>query len=240
MTTIALPAFESERPAPLAPAWHTALLVALFLGLAAGGAFFQQAASAQPAVAREHPHVAPLYLSLIAAEWGLFVFVWRGSKRRSGGRLRDLSGGRWTTWSGLLSDALLALAVWGVWSLGSLAWDRWMGAGSAVSIESLLPRRAVEIALWVALSISAGVCEEVVFRGYFQKQFESLTNSPSIALVMQAALFGVAHGYQGLPSCLKIALYGVLFGALALWRKSLRPGIIAHAWTDISAGLFGI
>jgi hypothetical protein len=28
-------------------------------------------------------------------------------------------------------------------------------------------------------------------------------------------------------------LFGVLFGLLAVWRKSLRPCMIAHAWTDI-------
>jgi membrane protease YdiL (CAAX protease family) len=104
----------------------------------------------------------------------------------------------------------------------------------------MLPAGVLEIALWIALSISAGVCEEVVFRGYFQNQFLALTGGRGIALVMQAALFGVSHGYQGMEACLKIALYGLLFGAIALWRKSLRPGIIAHAWTDIAAGLFGL
>jgi hypothetical protein len=31
----------------------------------------------------------------------------------------------------------------------------------------------------------------------------------------------------------RIMLFGVLFGLLAVWRKSLRPGMIAHAWSDI-------
>ena len=35
------------------------------------------------------------------------------------------------------------------------------------------------------------------------------------------------------------AIYGALFTLLALWRKSLRPGMIAHAWTDIVGGLLG-
>ena len=34
-----------------------------------------------------------------------------------------------------------------------------------------------------------------------------------------------------------IAVYGCLFGLLALWRKNLRPGIIAHILQDSLAGL---
>jgi membrane protease YdiL (CAAX protease family) len=52
---------------------------------------------------------------------------------------------------------------------------------------------------------------------------------------MQALLFGVSHGYQGLSSTVKITIYGGLFGLLAVWRRSLRPGIAAHVLTDILA-----
>ncbi len=34
-----------------------------------------------------------------------------------------------------------------------------------------------------------------------------------------------------------ITVYGALFGLLAWWRRSLRPGMIAHAWTDIFSGV---
>jgi membrane protease YdiL (CAAX protease family) len=101
----------------------------------------------------------------------------------------------------------------------------------------LLPQGALETALWVALSLSAGFCEEIAFRGYFQRQFEAFTRSRTVALLLQAALFGIAHGYQGWRSALAIAGYGVLFGALAIWRENLRPGILAHALTDLVLGL---
>jgi hypothetical protein len=35
----------------------------------------------------------------------------------------------------------------------------------------------------------------------------------------------------------RIALYGVGFGALARWRRSLAPGIVCHVWTDLASGL---
>jgi hypothetical protein len=46
-------------------------------------------------------------------------------------------------------------------------------------------------------------------------------------------VFGVGHFYEGIGAAARITLFGVLFGLLALWRKSLRPGMIAHAWSDI-------
>jgi VanZ family protein len=55
---------------------------------------------------------------------------------------------------------------------------------------------------------------------------------------MQSVLFGVSHGYQGVRACVTISVYGLFFGALARMNRSLRPGMIAHAWTDVAAGLF--
>ena len=90
------------------------------------------------------------------------------------------------------------------------------------------------------MSVSAGICEELAFRGYFQRQFAALAHSRWIALFAQAALFGISHGYQGTEACAKIAVFGLLFGALAMWRNSLRPGMVAHAWGDIASGIIGI
>jgi membrane protease YdiL (CAAX protease family) len=90
------------------------------------------------------------------------------------------------------------------------------------------------------LALSAGFSEELVFRGYLFTQFRALTRNTGIALILQSALFGVAHGYQGVRACASITLYGLFFGALALMNRSLRPSMIAHAWTDVAAGVFRI
>ena len=124
--------------------------------------------------------------------------------------------------------------------LFEIAWNRWLGPEHAASIQTYLPQRVLEIVLWIGVSISAGFCEELVFRGYFQRQFETFTRSRWIALFLQAVLFGIAHGYQGVEACAKIAFFGVLYGLLALWHKSLRPGMIAHAGSDVLSGIFGI
>jgi len=197
---------------------------------------FQHQASSSTAVL-QHPNMAPTYLFLMLAQWALLYYVWKVGLKRSGTRLSELIGGRWKGITDVLRDVVLAVGLWLVWLAIQIAWDRLFGSGNAVSINSLLPRQAVEMALWLVLSISAGVCEEVVFRGYFQKQFQAWTGRIWIALLLQALLFGISHGYQGVAASLKITIFGCLFGLCAWWRNSLRPGIIAHAVTDILAVL---
>jgi membrane protease YdiL (CAAX protease family) len=81
------------------------------------------------------------------------------------------------------------------------------------------------------MAATSGFCEEFVFRGYFLKQFSAWTASVPIGVTLQAVLFGAAH------PLLVIIVSGVLFGVLALWRNSLRPGMVAHAWADIFGGI---
>jgi membrane protease YdiL (CAAX protease family) len=102
----------------------------------------------------------------------------------------------------------------------------------AGSLTFVNPLGGLEVTLWVIMAITAGSCEELVFRGYFQKQFLGLTRSAAFAVLAQAVLFGICHRYQGVKQVILISVLGALFGILAQWRKSLRPGMIAHAWAD--------
>jgi len=241
MATIAVATgINSSCPKLVAPRWHTVLLVALFLALTLGGALFQREARSQPGKMLQHTNVVPLYLSIIAMEWGLFFYVWKGGLRRSGTKLRDLIGGRWQSLRDIAIDAMLALGLWAAWTIVAKGWAHWFGPVHAASIQTFMPRRLVEILLWLGVSVSAGICEEVAFRGYFQRQFEVFTRSKWIALFLQAALFGISHGYQGVEQGVKIAIFGALYGLFALWRGSLRPGIMAHVGSDILSGIFGI
>lgn len=236
MTTNAAVTADLPERKLIAPVWHTALLVGLFLLLTVSGSLFQRGAQANPGALQQHPRMWPVYLSLIAMEWALVWYVWRGV-RRTGTRLRDLIGGRWASAKDVLVDAILACGLWALWVGVTTAWEKWLGASHAASIRTFLPERMPEILLWIAVSISAGICEEIVFRGYLQQQCRALTHSGFVAVFLQAVLFGISHGYQGVEATIKIAIYGALFGLLALWRKSLRPGMVAHAWSDIFSGI---
>jgi membrane protease YdiL (CAAX protease family) len=133
-------------------------------------------------------------------------------------------------------DLGLAALCWGVLLGVARGLDHLLSPGPAESLELLLPRSAVEVAAWILTSISAGFCEEFVFRGYVQGQLHSWTGSTPISVLGQGVLFGMMHAYQGWILALRIVALGVLFGALAAWRRTLRVGMIAHAWQDIWAG----
>jgi uncharacterized protein len=239
MTILSTTADRAAIDKPIAPPWHTALLAAVMITLAAGGAWLQHRAGTAPSLATTHPNTVPLYLTLLLMEWGLFVFIARGI-RNSGLTVGQLIGGRWDRPQRVLRDLGLAFALWGVWKLLDWSLTSLSGPQHAASVDTLLPLGIVESMLWVTVSISAGICEELTFRGYFQRQFAWMAHSRWIAVCLQALLFGVSHGYQGIEACARIALFGLLFGLVAIWRRSLRAGMVAHAWSDIAAGLFGL
>jgi membrane protease YdiL (CAAX protease family) len=95
-----------------------------------------------------------------------------------------------------------------------------------------------EIAAWAMLCLLVGFVEEIVFRGYLLRQFSGWARGRVMAGVLASAVvFGSAHGYQGARSMVLLSVFGVLFSLLALYRRSLRAGIFAHAWHDLFAGL---
>jgi membrane protease YdiL (CAAX protease family) len=106
-------------------------------------------------------------------------------------------------------------------------------------VLSLFPNGPTEIALYVTLTFTASICEEILFRGYLQRQFAALTKSTAGGLMLQGVAFGTSHGYQGWKHMCIIAAYGCLLGLLAYWRRSLRPGMMAHFVQDTVGGLLG-
>jgi len=224
---------------PVASWRHTLSILIVMLALVLAGALFQSGSTGVPP-ASAHPHVIPLYLQLLVMEWALFFFVWKRGLQSTGTTLRDVMGGRWASPRDVVVDVAVAAALLGSWRLLGPWLSRLLGAGHAASILSYLPRGPVECSLWIALSLSAGFSEEFVFRGYFQRQFEAWTGHRGLAVLLQAAVFGVAHAYQGVIACVKIACFGSLYGFVAIWLRNLRPGMIAHAMTDILSGIFRV
>jgi membrane protease YdiL (CAAX protease family) len=218
----------SSRPL-IAPAWHTIVFIAIFVGLSVVGGFFQHAVRQHPQSARPTGSAVPGYISVLVFEWLLVLYVRMGVHQR-GVRLRDLVGGRWATPKDVLKDFALGAGLWAVWM--GLMNPHILGSGTNAA-EGLLPQGLLESLAWLPLALSAGFCEELAFRGYLQKQFQAITGSAFWAVLIQAIIFGVGHLYEGVGAVARIMLFGVLFGLLAVWRKSLRPGMIAHAWSDI-------
>lgn len=169
-------------------------------------------------------------MSVMVSEWLLVLYVRMGVHKR-GVRVRDLVGGRWATPKDVMKDIALGAGLWAVWM--GLMNAHVLGGGTNAA-QGILPQGVLESLAWFPLALSAGFCEELAFRGYLQKQFQAITGNALLAVLIQAIVFGIGHLYEGVGAVARIMLFGVLFGLLAQWRKSLRPGMITHAWSDIS------
>lgn len=220
------------RPRAIAAAWHTAIVLILLLGASLAGGLTKNL----PGVGT-HGRV-PGYLMVMVFEWLLVAFICYGVSRR-GIRISDLIGGRWVRLSSVLRDLGIAIAFLVV-SLGVLNGIGYLlKAAPNQAIRNLLPRSSTEVAVYLLLVLTAGFCEELIFRGYLQRQFAALTKSTTGGIVLQGIAFGAGHGYQGWKLMVVIAVFGTMFGLLAQWRGTLRPGMIAHSLQDGIGGLVG-
>jgi membrane protease YdiL (CAAX protease family) len=104
------------------------------------------------------------------------------------------------------------------------------------NVEKLSPHTQSELIWWVALSLSAGFCEEFIFRGYLIWAFQPLVGLWGAAAFSLAA-FAMAHAYQGVKGILGTAIVGSLFTLVVLISGSLWPAIALHALVDIEQGL---
>ncbi len=224
---------EAIDRTPVAPLWHTIAFLLLILGLSSLQA-------AKLPVLGAHSRVET-YLTGIVMEIVLVLYVWLLGLRARGKRLRDLIGGRWSTPMDVLRDIGVALLFWCA-VIGFLLTMRLIlgdNAQGTRAVKMLLPQTAAEMVSYVALCVTAGFCEEFLFRGYLQRQFLAWSGSVEVAVALQAVVFGIGHLYQGWKGALTITLYGALFGILAVMRKSLRPGMIQHAMQDSFTGIVG-
>lgn len=210
----------------VAPRWHTAVVLLIILSVSGVGAYRH---SLSPVGFSLGKSVG--YLSVIVMQWLTLGFIWYGIRQR-GLSLRDVIGGSWPRWTSVLRDIALAIGFIIVSAIVLATVSHLLQAGNRDVVSRLLPHTRVEVALYLLLCATAGFCEESIFRGYLQKQFSAWTHSASAGLILQAVVFGAAHGYQGPRLMVVITVFGCLFGLLAQWRQSLRPGMIGHFLQD--------
>jgi len=217
----------------LAPWWHTAILIAVLLIASVNGNRSKHPLAASSKIAQ--------YLWTLTWEWILAGFVWLGIRKRI--RLRELIGGRWATWEDFFLDVVYAGVFWGCAMFVLFVTAKLMHLDQTGKIESmrkqlgfLTPGANLELAVWFCVSVTAGFCEEIIFRGYLQRQFAAIANSMLAGVLLSALVFGASHGYEGAARMILIAIFGLMFGLLSWWRKSLRPGMMAHAWHDALSG----
>jgi uncharacterized protein len=170
----------------IAPLWHTMVLVLVILGVSTNSYFLTLRIVSTGRMSEGTWLI--LYLPGLVVEWGLVAYVsW--PMRRRGITLRKVINARWSTARAIWRDLGIALLVlagfFAIVVLGSVVF-RSHEAKASRTLAQLMPHTALELLVWIAVAISAGFCEEFIFRGYLQEQCRRLTGSPA-AVVLQVS-----------------------------------------------------
>lgn len=182
-----------------------------------------------------------LYASTIAFQWLIVAVVaWRAWAH--GYTAVELG---LTTRGG---TKLMIASVIGAATLGTLHWLNLRRVGrmpaSARGViqaiaERILPQSTVELPPFLALAITAGLCEEFLYRGFAMAVLARLGAAAWLSVLVSSILFGFAHLYQGRGGFVSTMLVGTVLGSGRIVYGSLVPVIFWHSAVDVVAGVAG-
>lgn len=180
-----------------------------------------------------------LYRSTIVQAW-LMALVVLGVFLLSGRSPAALGlqwpGGPLLPWALLAVAGLAGALLWSLHSAHHAGPERCERIRQALgSLAHFMPRGIAERRAWSAMSVTAGITEELVFRGYLLWLF-ALFVPAGWAIVLASALFGLQHAYQGLAGILRTTLLGAALCGLYLAGDSLLLPILAHILIDLLQG----
>lgn len=129
--------------------------------------------------------------------------------------------------------------------------DTWIAVHSKENLEKtfidretktpFMPTKRKELPLYFLMCFSAGVFEEIIFRGflvtYMMYLLADIVSGEMWAVFLPALVFSVAHYYQGSKAVLKILILSVLFGYIFILSDSLLVVMLLHFLVDAIGGL---
>lgn len=189
-------------------------------------------------VKRDHAYFWPFWASVALIHWASLAAALL-VLRRAGGRLADIG---LTPSPRAVALMLVVPALAGaVVILFRQTWPAEEAAAASTSLRKIMyPGPVVaEQAMWVFLSISAGVCEEVVYRGLGITALQRRGVPTWLAVVLTTTAFVFVHGIAGAFLFPAYFAAGLLFAGLYLWLRDLPLLVCVHAVIDLGAILAG-
>jgi membrane protease YdiL (CAAX protease family) len=139
----------------------------------------------------------------------------------------------------VLDLAALALIVLQIRFVGRLSREERIAARFKLgSLGVMLPRRRDEYRWFLIVSVTAGVCEELLYRGYLPWLLLPWLGATG-GMIAAVIIFGIGHAYQGLRGAVKATLAGAVLAGLVVMTRSLIPAMILHALIDAAGGTVG-
>ena len=105
--------------------------------------------------------------------------------------------------------------------------------------ERILPQTTVELPPYLALAITAGLCEEFLYRGFAMAALTRAGLHTWLVVLGSSILFGLAHSYQGRGGIVMTFVVGLVLGVSRLAYNSLVPAVFWHSAIDMVAGVAG-
>lgn len=220
--------FNTRSEGAVASTRHTIFLLFALLAVSLWGAINSPISGWPAILAGPHARLL-LYARILALQCLWVVYVWFGVRHSPTSIRALIDNSKWTTLGWLRYLAI-----------GAAGWIAYLAIGAGMSklfhpnpaallgLQSMFPHSPVEKMMWVAFAVTAGVCEEVVYRGYLLRQFRALAGNTFAAVVLQALCYGLVHLVLPIQSLAGVVVLGLLLGGLAVWQKSLVPGMILH------------
>lgn len=104
-------------------------------------------------------------------------------------------------------------------------------------VKALLPVTKKEKQVWVFTAVTAGITEELLYRGFFFYLMGEIFPGLNIFIILgiSSLIFGIGHIYQGLNETLKPTLIGFFFGLFYISFGTIIPCIVLHTLQDLCA-----
>jgi uncharacterized protein len=183
-----------------------------------------------------------LYLSTIGFQWiAVAIAAWRawahGYTRIEMGLGTGPNLSR-SLIAGVVGTVLLAGLHWMNFRRMGRLQDRVPARVKAMA-SRILPQSKGEQLPFLALALTAGCCEEFLYRGFAMAAFSRAGFPIWASVVVSSVLFGAAHLYQGRGGLIGTGILGLIFGAFRAFIGSILPVAAWHATIDIVAGFAG-
>jgi membrane protease YdiL (CAAX protease family) len=185
------------------------------------------------------PRKLAIYARIVSTQW-LLVLAMYLLLRRHGLTLADAGLRVADAFITLGAAGMLAIAV-PVAGAGAVRRARQAGPdglGAGLKrLRGIVPVNGIEMAGFAVVCVTAGICEELLFRGWLVNMTWAVCGSLWASVLIAAALFGIGHAYQGVRGILKTGSIGILLGLLFALTGSLIPGQVFHAGIDLLAAV---
>lgn len=112
---------------------------------------------------------------------------------------------------------------------------KYSSADAFKSLSYFFPATWTERRWFASVCVTAGICEEILFRGFLLQYLHVFpwTLNLTLALLIAAVIFGLQHLYQGAGGAASTVVIGLLLSLLFLLTGNLLLPMVLHAVMDL-------